>query len=315
MSVRRLGVVLGRRALSTAVRPSANFSSRKAVASIGFATAVVGFGWAAADYAVDYDAVRKDIQKKLEDDEDMGPTLVRLAWHSSGTYSKEDRTGGSEGARMRFQNEGGWGANAGLNKARAFLESIKAKYPGITYSDLWVLGGVAAIEYMGGPAVPFRPGRQDYPDETAVLPDGRLPDASKKSDHIRDIFYRMGFNDQEIVALAGAHSLGRCHTENSGFLGPWTRSPTTFSNMYFKELLNNKWTPKKWNGPLQYEDPSGELMMLPADLALIEDPKFRVYVELYANDSNKFAQDFTKAFKKLTELGVQKFEKKAWFFN
>ena len=51
---------------------------------------------------------------------------------------------------------------------------------------------------------------------------------------IRDIFYRMGFNDQEIVALAGAHALGRCHADRSGFDGPWTRSPTTFSNDYFK---------------------------------------------------------------------------------
>jgi catalase (peroxidase I) len=55
-------------------------------------------------------------------------------------------------------------------------------------------------------------------------------------DHLRVIFNRMGFNDQEIVALSGAHALGRCHTDRSGFEGPWQFSPTTFSNEYFRLL-------------------------------------------------------------------------------
>jgi len=71
---------------------------------------------------------------------------------------------------------------------------------------------------MGGPIIPFRPGRGDK-DLSACTPDGRLPDGSKGSRHIRDIFYRMGFNDQEIVALCGAHALGRCHADRSGFKG------------------------------------------------------------------------------------------------
>ena len=52
----------------------------------------------------------------------------------------------------------------------------------------------------------------------------------------------MGFNDQEIVALAGAHSLGRCYTTRSGYSGPWTRSEFTFSNEYYRELIENTWT-------------------------------------------------------------------------
>lgn len=50
-----------------------------------------------------------------------------------------------------------------------------------------------------------------------------------------------GFNDQEIVALSGAHTLGRCHADRSGYVNPWTNAPTTFSNLYFTELINNKW--------------------------------------------------------------------------
>ena len=57
-----------------------------------------------------------------------------------------------------------------------------------------------------------------------------------------------------------------CHTDRSGYKGPWTFAPTTFSNQYFVELLDTKWTKKKWDGPLQYEDPTGELMMLPTDM-------------------------------------------------
>lgn len=72
------------------------------------------------------------------DDGSYGPVLVRLAWHCSGTYDKESNSGGSNGATMRFAPESNHGANAGLDKARAKLEPIKAMFPQITYSDLWV---------------------------------------------------------------------------------------------------------------------------------------------------------------------------------
>lgn len=50
---------------------------------------------------------------------------------------------------------------------------------------------------------------------------------------LRQVFGRMGFGDREIVALSGAHALGRCHATASGYVGPWTPSPTTFNNLYF----------------------------------------------------------------------------------
>jgi hypothetical protein len=179
----------------------------------------------------------------------MAPTLVRLAWHASGTYSAADNTGGSNGATMRFPQESDWGANAGLKIARDFLEPIKAKYPSLTYADLWTLAGATAIEEMGGPSIPWRGGRVDSQVPTTV-PDGRLPAADSGCvaadvGHLRAIFGRMGFSDREIVALAGAHAVGRCHTEASGYWGPWTNAETTFSNEYFRLLLEEKWTLKK----------------------------------------------------------------------
>jgi len=114
----------------------------------------------------------------------------------------------------------------------------------------------------------------------------------------------MGFNDQQIVALLGAHTLGRCHTDASGYDGPWSNLPTTFSNDFFNLLLDTKWTKREWKGPLQYEDPSKQLMMLPADLALVQDPQFKKYVELYAKDEKKFFEDFSSSFSTLLSLGV-----------
>ena len=146
----------------------------------------------------DFDAVRKDIasilKRKGYDDGSIGPVLVRLAWHASGTYSKEDETGGSNGAGMRYEEEGGDPANAGLENARAFLEPIKEKHPWITYADLWTLAGVVALKEMGGPDVEWKPGRTDFVNTKYLPPRGRLPDGAQGQDHLRNIFYRMGFN-------------------------------------------------------------------------------------------------------------------------
>lgn len=149
-------------------------------------------------------------------------TFVRLAWHCSGSFSKEDGSGGSNGARMRFNPEASWGANAGLGVARDALEPIKEKHPEISYADLYTLAGVVAVEESGGPTIPYRLGREDFDSGETSPPDGRLPDADKGSkkmttQHVREVFYRMGFNDREIVALLGAHALGRCHTDRSGY--------------------------------------------------------------------------------------------------
>jgi len=287
--------------------------------ALGTISYLVSSGAEAEDkQKVDYTAVREDIKKILEneryDDGNYGPILIRLAWHAAGTYSKSDSKcpGGSDGATMRFEPESAHGANAGLAIARNLLEKVKTKYPGLSYADLWSLAAVVSIEEMGGPKINWRPGRIDKADGVHCTPNGRLPDADKGSDHIRAIFGRMGFTDREMVCLIGAHAVGRCHPDRSGFSGPWTFSPTSFSNDFFVQLLNNTWTKKKWNGPEQYEDSTGKLMMLPADLALIKDPEFKKIVQEYAADEAKFFKDFAAAFQKLEELGVKAFEK-PWY--
>ena len=278
---------------------------------------------AAAD-GVDYKAVSSDISKLITKNPDWGPTLVRLAWHSSGTYDKMSKTGGSGQGTMRFKEEFSHGANAGLSDtAIPWMETIYTKYSkdGLSYADLYTLAGVTAIKTMGGPTIPWSHGRVDTMDPSAVTPDGRLPAADSgpkgadkaDSDHLRAIFGRMGFNDQEIVALSGAHALGRCHTTASGYDGPWTPTPTTFNNSYFALLSNLNWVEREWDGPFQYSNgKGGTLMMLPTDLVLIQDKSFLEYVKLYGKDAVKFNEDFSKAFQKLEELGTSSLTPTEW---
>ncbi|KAI1493916.1 peroxiredoxin [Biscogniauxia mediterranea] len=263
-------------------------------------------------------AVRSLLRQPDYDDGSAGPVLVRLAWHSAGTYCAETQTGGSNGAGMRYEAEGGDPANAGLQHARAFLEPVKARFPWITYADLWTLAAVVAIREMGGPEIGWKGGRTDFADESRVPPRGRLPDGAQGADHLRAVFYRMGFGDREIVALSGAHNLGRCHADRSGFEGKWVNNPTRFSNQYFRLLLAHDWKRKRLaNGLEQFsyvdEDADGdeqeapeELMMLPTDMSLLSDAAFRPWVERYAEDKERFFADFAAAFAKLLELGLRR---------
>ena len=250
----------------------------------------------------------------VDDDGSYGPVFVRLAWHASGTYDKADGSGGSDGATMRFTNEASDGANAGLQIARARLEPIIAKHPGLSHGDLWVLAAVVAIEEMGGPKIKFHPGRKDAAAEPTPPMVQRLPDASKGASHIDELFVkRMGFTPRETVALLGAHALGRCHKDRSGYDGPWTYSPTMFTNDFFQKLLEETWVPRKWRGPDQFENASDKaLMMLPADLALLSTDEYRKWVETYAKNEDQFFKDFASAFQKLTELGCKNLQVTWW---
>ncbi|KAL6959913.1 L-ascorbate peroxidase 3 [Sarracenia purpurea var. burkii] len=163
-------------------------------------------------------------------------------------------------------------------------EQVKARHPKITYADLYQLAGVVAVEITGGPIIDFVPGRKDSIDSPE---EGRLPDAKQGPSHLREVFHRMGLSDKDIVALSGGHTLGRAHPERSGFEGPWTKDPLKFDNSYFMELLKEE----------------SKLLKLPTDKALVEDPKFRHYVEVYAKDEDAFFTDYAASHKKLSELG------------
>ncbi|TIA89365.1 hypothetical protein E3P99_02145 [Wallemia hederae] len=259
------------------------------------------------DYQKVYNAIVDILETEDYDDGTFAPVLLRLAWHASGTFSKYDKAnpGGSNKATMRFKAEAEDGANAGLEVGRDLLNNkVKPQFPWISYGDLWTLAGVAALQEMGGPKTAWRPGRIDGTDEREAITE-RLPDGAKDEGHIKNIFERLGFDDEEAVCLIGAHAVGRTHKDRSGFEGPWTFSPVTFSNQFYRLLLDSDWQVKKWDGPKQYEDQETKsLMMLPTDYALRTSEKYRPIVEKYAADEDKFFSDFARAFAKLIELGV-----------
>lgn len=149
--------------------PTATKAGVAAVAVLFFSISVSeASGWFGGTPAVNMVALKKDIATAIDaedskrgDGTSIAPTLIRLAWHAAGTYSVNDKTGGSNGATMRFAPECNWGANAGLGTARNFLEGIKKKHPTISYADLWTYAGGVAVEHMGGPEIAWRAGRSD----------------------------------------------------------------------------------------------------------------------------------------------------------
>jgi len=163
---------------------------------------------------------------------------------------------------MRFSPEKDDPENAGLHIARDVLEPLKKKHPNVSYADLWVYAAYVFIADSGGPSIEFEPGRVDKTEKDCIE-NGRLPQAEfgvdeekvdnvdeegricgweKNAQHVKDIFYRMGLDTREAVALlCGGHVYGRCHTENSGYAGPWVEEPWQFSNEYAADMIEDDW--------------------------------------------------------------------------
>ena len=119
-------------------------------------------------FYLNYTKIAEDIESLLpKPDWDTGtiaPLILRLAWHSIGSYNMSDGSGGSQGGCLRLEPANSSVFNTGLSRARSFLEPIKKRYPSITYADLWVLAGIVAIEQMGGIKMDFLAGRKDFKD-------------------------------------------------------------------------------------------------------------------------------------------------------
>ncbi|MEU7916883.1 catalase/peroxidase HPI [Microbispora bryophytorum] len=217
-----------------------------------------GFDYAEAFTSLDLAAVKRDIAEVLTTSQDWwpadfgnyGPLMIRMAWHSAGTYRISDGRGGAGSGQQRFAPLNSWPDNANLDKARRLLWPIKKKYgKQISWADLLVLTGNVALETMGFKTFGFAGGRVDAwePDddvywgpETTWLGDERYsgdrelenplaavqmgliyvnpegpngnPDPLAAARDIRETFGRMAMNDEETVALiAGGHTFGKTH--------------------------------------------------------------------------------------------------------
>lgn len=216
------------------------------------------FNYAEEFKSLDLAAVKQDLYALMTDSQDWwpadyghyGPLFIRMAWHSAGTYRIADGRGGGASGTQRFAPLNSWPDNGNLDKARLLLWPIKQKYgKKLSWADLMILAGNAALESMGFETFGFGGGREDvwepeediyWGAETEWLGDKRYtgdrdlenplgavqmgliyvnpegpngnPDPLKSAVDIRETFGRMAMNDEETVALvAGGHTFGKAH--------------------------------------------------------------------------------------------------------
>jgi catalase-peroxidase len=216
------------------------------------------FNYAEAFNTLDLAEVKQDIEEVLTSSQDWwpadfghyGPFMIRMAWHSAGTYRISDGRGGAGAGQQRFAPLNSWPDNGNLDKARRLLWPVKKKYgQKLSWADLLILTGNVALESMGFDTFGFAGGREDVwePDEdvywgpeTTWLGDERYsgdreleeplgavqmgliyvnpegpngnPDPLAAAKDIRETFRRMAMNDEETVALiAGGHTFGKTH--------------------------------------------------------------------------------------------------------
>ena len=217
-----------------------------------------GFDYAAEFSSLDLGEVKRDIEQVLTTSQDWwpadfghyGPFMIRMAWHSAGTYRISDGRGGAGAGQQRFAPLNSWPDNGNLDKARRLLWPVKKKYgKKLSWADLMVLTGNVALESMGFETFGFGGGREDVweadedvywgPEQTwlgdqrytgdrdlenplaavqmgliYVNPEGPNgnPDPLAAARDIRETFRRMAMNDEETVALiAGGHTFGKTH--------------------------------------------------------------------------------------------------------
>jgi catalase-peroxidase len=216
------------------------------------------FDYAEAFKSLDLPAVKQDIAEVLTTSQDWwpadfghyGPFIIRMAWHSAGTYRISDGRGGAGAGQQRFAPLNSWPDNGNLDKARRLLWPVKKKYgQSLSWADLMILAGNVALESMGFETFGFAGGREDvwepeedvyWGPETTWLGDDRYtgdrelenplgavqmgliyvnpegpngnPDPIAAARDIRETFRRMAMNDEETVALiAGGHTFGKTH--------------------------------------------------------------------------------------------------------
>ena len=225
------------------------------------------FDYAKEFKSLDLDAVIKDLHALMTDSQEWWPAdfghygglMIRMAWHSAGTYRISDGRGGAGAGQQRFAPLNSWPDNANLDKARRLLWPIKQKYGRkLSWADLMVLAGNVALDSMGFKTFGFAGGRADVwePEELFWGPEGTWlgderysgerelaeplgavqmgliyvnpegpngkPDPVAAAKDIRETFFRMAMNDEETVALiAGGHTFGKTHgAGDPSLMGP-----------------------------------------------------------------------------------------------
>lgn len=268
-------------------------------------------GAAASKEAAD---VRSRVRVLVESRPELAGKLLRLAFHDA---VRRDGTLGGPNGSIRYELDER--ANVGLGEAVTLVEEIRGE---LSLADAIAVAGAAAVEAAGGPAISIPLGRLDATradprylrrkigastDDERDIVCHTLPSPGLSTVGLRRFFRRLDFDDAEIVALLGAHTLGR-HVSLINMSKPCLRnltrecletapvrlpfvasSPDAFDASYFRELI-------------RWEDRTislGAAAFIPTDVALVLDPLFFSWVRAFANDEVRFFATFATAYRKL----------------
>jgi len=298
-------------------------------------------------YTASANYVRKEITHIIKNqDPSLAGSILRLAFHDATVRSvaSDPFVGGADGS-IRYELD--WSENRGLAKplkvVQQVFESQQRKYcpfddsdpvsalgtdvstglcHSLSFADVLALSGAAAVEAAQGPNIRIRLGRKDAhhadnrfldnsiqgeTDRSSIT--SSLPSAALDSLGLRNYFTRLGLSESEMVALSGAHDLGRHVTltgmpreclrnltrvclEDAPVLAPFiTADPDTLSNRYFQTML-------RWNDRnIEF----GEAAFIPTDVAMVVDGGLKKHVIVFANDEQLFFRRFSSAYQKLVD--------------
>ncbi|KAG6544271.1 hypothetical protein Mapa_014274 [Marchantia paleacea] len=237
---------------------------------------------AAEEEAVRLEKIRTAVRKGVTKAKAAG--VLRLVFHDAGPFNLATKQGGMNGSIVLELERP---ENQGLNRSIKVLSKVKAALEPdveVSWADLIAVAGAEAVSICGGPKIDVKLGRVDssLPD-----PEGQMPEENLTGSQLREAFQAKGFSTQELVALSGAHSVG-----GKGFGDPYT-----FDNIYYKILLDKPWLAK---------GNESSMIGLDSDRALPEDEECLKWVNAYAQNQDLFFQDFTNAYMKLVDTGVQR---------
>jgi catalase-peroxidase len=280
------------------------------------------FVWQDPVPAVDHDLIGdKDVDKLKADilkSGLSGPELMRTAWASASTYRKSDMRGGANGARIRLAPQKDWDVNDPdelakvLNTLGEIQQAFNDSQGGdkrVSFSDLIVLGGVAAVEQAARDSghkveVPFTPGRTDASQEMTDVKSFAVLEPT--ADAFRNYY---SLTVPEMTALVGGMRVANANTGQSAH-GVFTDTPGTLSNDFFVNLLDMSTT---WSKSADHEGiyegrdrSTGELKWTatPVDLVFGSNSELRAVAEAYAatDGEEKFISDFVAAWTKVMSL-------------
>ena len=311
--MRLLVVLAATRALTPAPKPAA-VTRRTAVAALALGGTLASPGRARRRNAAEQ--LRQAVFAAVAADATVAGALLRLAFHDA-VRRADGQTRGADGS---IQYEIPDAENVRLGRPLALVMAMKPD--GLSVADAVAVAGAAAVEASGGPRIAIGLGRLDASaaapatlgrpiaqpgDEARDVVKRTLPEPGLSTVGLRRYFRRVGLSDQELVALMGAHTLGRHNTllnmtkaclrnltreclETAPVRAPFeARTPDAFDNSYYSLLL--AWDDRSLE--------RGEANFIPTDVALVLDASFRRHVVAFARSEPLFRTTFARAYAKL----------------